>query len=114
MPYFIQVSELHNQGKQLLIVTSGAVAFGRQKLRHELLLSMSMRQTLAKSGKSKVSAEVCPKNFYCRHDKTPDKRSIKSETKKLAQKSYKNAVSLEHRKTSNGKLTTYTIRSCLK
>ncbi|XP_029934424.1 delta-1-pyrroline-5-carboxylate synthase isoform X2 [Myripristis murdjan] len=41
-----QVAMLQNQGKEMMIVTSGAVAFGKQRLRHEILLSQSVRQAL--------------------------------------------------------------------
>uniref|UniRef100_A0AAQ5Y0N5 Delta-1-pyrroline-5-carboxylate synthase n=1 Tax=Amphiprion ocellaris TaxID=80972 RepID=A0AAQ5Y0N5_AMPOC len=54
-----QVAMLQNEGREMMIVTSGAVAFGKQRLRHEILLSQSVRQALH-SGQNQLKEMSVP------------------------------------------------------
>ena len=56
----LQVSWLHNNGKEVVVVTSGAVAFGKQRIKHEKMLSQSMRSALQPSSAGgKLERRAC-------------------------------------------------------
>lgn len=59
---FLQVSWLHNAGKEVVVVTSGAVAIGKLRVKQEQLLSRSVRHTLLNSvGKRGVADDLEPR-----------------------------------------------------
>lgn len=54
-----QLSELQLQGRQMMLVTSGAVAFGKQMLAQQNMLARSVRQTLRPSGLLNIDPRAC-------------------------------------------------------
>ena len=50
-----QIVELHAQGKEVIVVTSGAVGIGKQLLRKQKMMGRSLRDTMRDRADSDVS-----------------------------------------------------------
>ncbi|TRY76870.1 hypothetical protein TCAL_03832 [Tigriopus californicus] len=59
-----QVSELQNEGRECILITSGAVAFGKQKLAQEVMMSMSMRETISGNYNTKEDIKTLMKSSF--------------------------------------------------
>ena len=55
------MSWLHNSGKEVVLVTSGAVAFGKLRMRQEKLLAQRIRSTLLPTSGARGWRELEPR-----------------------------------------------------
>lgn len=56
--YIQQVAECQLEGRECILVSSGAVTFGKQKLTEEYMKSLSMRETLSPDNKREVNPVI--------------------------------------------------------